>query len=160
MPLIDEILDLAGYRREDLYVCLGCKICSSICVLNEIGIEANPRNFIINLIMEKEELEGDPLLKYCTGCYACTFFCPWEIKVPDVVRAARAAFLPSHPFERAFSSSLELFGRVYEPYLLFRLLPYFFRKGYLRLLVKGLPSFRPSLPKKVKIEGVFDKEKK
>ncbi|RLB03990.1 MAG: hypothetical protein DRG50_09500 [Deltaproteobacteria bacterium] len=150
MPKIEDVAHLAGCREEDLYVCLGCKICSSVCILNDIGIKADPRSFIVSLLLGRDEVCKDPLLKYCTGCYMCTFFCPWEIRVPELVRAAREKILGPHPFDRAFESSLKLLGRAYELYMIFKLLPHLCQGGYMRLLPKFFALFHLRSPKKIK----------
>ena len=44
MQKTDHVLELTDYRREDFSVCLGCKVCASVCTVNDIlhggGVEA------------------------------------------------------------------------------------------------------------------------
>ncbi len=54
MPKIDAIAELAGYKREDFSVCLGCKICGSVCTINDLSVPANPQALLLSLFLQKE----------------------------------------------------------------------------------------------------------
>src|SRR5208283_1807296 len=120
-PRIEErhqrVFALAGYRREDFSVCLGCKICASVCTVNDLGIDSNPQGLLTSLFLGQAVEESDALVRNCTSCYRCTSECPWNIRIPEVVRALREEMGVASPFEKAFKGSLRIWGRVYEPYV-------------------------------------------
>lgn len=89
MPKIDAIAKLAGYERKDFSVCLGCKICGSVCTINDLSVPANPQVVLLRLFLQQELAQDDPVLLYCTNCYNCMSACPWHIRIPEVVRAMR-----------------------------------------------------------------------
>ena len=153
MPKIDAIAELAGYKREDFSVCLGCKICGSVCTINDLSVAANPQALLLSLFLQKELTADDPVLRYCTNCYNCMSACPWHIRIPEVIRAVKGEMGLETPFEKAFKSSIGIWGRVYEPYVFLKALPFILREGYLAYLPrwKGYMGFH--LPHKVKIES-------
>jgi hypothetical protein len=57
------------------------------------------------------------------------------------------------PFERAFKSSIGVWGRVYEPYVFLKSLPFLLREGYLAYVPRWKEYMNLHLPHKVKIEG-------
>ena len=85
----EKIVALAGYDRADLSVCLGCKICASVCTVNDLGKDVNPQDLLARLFLGEEIAGDDPLVRYCTSCYRCTGACPWRIRIPEVVRALK-----------------------------------------------------------------------
>jgi len=153
MPKIDVIAKLAGYKREDFSVCLGCKICGSVCTINDLSVSANPQALLLSLFLQKEVEHDDPVLAYCTNCYNCMSACPWHIRIPEVVRAMRKEMTLETPFEKAFRSSIGIWGRVYEPYVFLRSLPFLLRAGYLAYVTRWKEYINFHLPHKVKIEG-------
>ena len=63
MPKIDAIAKLAGYKREDFSVCLGCKICGSVCTINDLSVPANPQALLLApLSAEGTGRHDDPVL--------------------------------------------------------------------------------------------------
>ena len=53
MQKIDRIIELAGHRKEDLSACLGCKICASVCTVNDLGIDTNPQELLVRLFSDR-----------------------------------------------------------------------------------------------------------
>ena len=153
MPKIEAIAKLAGYRREDFSVCLGCKICGSVCTINDLSVPANPQALLLALFLQKELAHDDPVLRYCTNCYNCMSACPWHIRIPEIVRAVKGEMGLETPFERAFKSSIGVWGRVYEPYVFLKSLPFLLREGYLAYVPRWKEYMNFHLPHKVKIEG-------
>ena len=94
------------------------------------------------------------LLKNCTNCYNCTEACPWKIRIPEVVRALRRELALESPFEKAFKASVALLGRVYEPYVLLRALPFLVKEGYLAYVTRWTEYITFHLPHKVKGAGL------
>ncbi len=85
----DKVFKHTGYRREDFSVCLGCKICASVCTVNDLELNVNPQDLLMKLFVGEEIENDNPLVRYCTSCYRCTSACPWQIRIPDVVRAVK-----------------------------------------------------------------------
>ena len=46
MPKIDAIASLTGHRTQDFSACLGCRICASVCPVNDLGIDSNPQDLL------------------------------------------------------------------------------------------------------------------
>jgi ferredoxin len=149
MQKTETIIGLAGYRRADLSVCLGCKICASVCTVNDLDVATNPQALLAALFLGEEVGSDHPLVRYCTGCYRCTGACPWRIAIPEVVRALRESLGVASPFEQAFKGSVALWGRVYEPYVFLRAVPFLVKGGYLRHMTKWVEYMTVHLPHKV-----------
>lgn len=144
----DYLFDLTGFRKEDFYVCLGCKICASVCTLNDLGFAVNPQEVLISVLMGVKK--DHPLLRLCTGCMKCLDACPWRIRVPELIRALREIYGIREDFSYAMRRSIELFGRVYEPYVFLRVLPHLLKKGYLRFLPRWFKYMHLSVPEFLK----------
>ncbi len=147
----EKTLRLTGYRREDFSVCLGCKICASMCTVNDLGISMNPQELLQNLFLGKEVTPDHSLVRFCTGCYRCTHSCPWNIRIPEVVRALREVLAVGSPFEKAFKGSLNIWGRVYEPYVLLKAVPFLLTQGYVKHMTRWIEYMGIHLPHKVKV---------
>ncbi len=150
MQKTDQIIQLAGYRKEDFSVCLGCRICASVCTVNDLGIDMNPQDVLMKLFLGHEIEKSHPLVRYCTNCYRCTSACPWQIRIPDVVRALREHLSVASPFERAFKGSIGIWGRVYEPYVMLLAVPFLLKEGYVKHMMKWTGYVSIHLPHKVK----------
>lgn len=135
---IKEVSSLSGQGLEELFVCLGCKICASVCPLNDCGLEVNPRDLLTALFLGEPLDTEAPLIEFCVGCYRCTEECPWGIRVPEVIRALRSVLGLESAFERAFRSSVGRYGRVRECYVILKTLPFLVKRGYGRYLVRWL----------------------
>jgi heterodisulfide reductase subunit C len=150
MQKIERILELAGHKREDLSVCLGCKICASVCTVNDLDIAMNPQALLAGLFLGQDIEKDHPLVRYCTSCYRCTGACPWKIRIPEVVRALRETLDVASPFEKAFKGSLKIWGRVYEPYVFLMSVPFLLKEGYVKHMLKWTEYMSFHLPHKVK----------
>jgi heterodisulfide reductase subunit C len=150
MQKIDRIAQLAGHKKEDLSVCLGCKICASVCTVNDLDVNSNPQDLIIRLFLGKEIDREHPLVRYCTGCYRCTSACPWNIRIPEVVRALKETLGVEGLFEKAFKKSVAIWGRVYEPYVVLMAAPVLLKGGYIKYLMRWMEYAGFHFPHKVK----------
>ncbi len=150
MPKTDRAIELTDYERQDFSVCLGCKICASVCTVNDLDLSTNPQEMLQKLFLGKDVAADDPLVRFCTGCYRCTGACPWEIRIPDVVRALRQVHATESPFEKAFKGSVAIWGRVYEPYVLMRAAPFLLKGGYIKHMMRWMEYMGIHLPHKVK----------
>jgi len=145
-----RVFALAGYRREDFSVCLGCKICASVCTVNDLQIDSNPQGLLASLFLGRPVEESDSLVRNCTSCYRCTSECPWNIRIPEVVRALREEMGIASPFEKAFKGSLRIWGRVYEPYVFLMAVPFLVKEGYLKHMARWAEYMSIHLPHRVR----------
>lgn len=141
---------MAGYRRADFSVCLGCKICASVCTVNDLAIDTNPQDLLSRLFLGQEVEKDDSLIRNCTSCYRCTSACPWHIRIPEVVRALRETMSIASPFEKAFKGSVRIWGRVYEPYVFLMAVTFLLKEGYVKHMMKWTEYMSIHLPHKVK----------
>jgi heterodisulfide reductase subunit C len=145
-----KVFDLTYYQLQDFSVCLGCKICASVCTVNDLAENTNPQEILQKLFLGNNIPDDDPLVRYCTGCYRCTGACPWDIRIPEVIRALREELATESPFERAFKKSVSIWGRVYEPYVLLKTLPFLLKGGYVKHMARWMEYVCLHLPHKVK----------
>ncbi len=150
MRTTDQIIAMAGRRKEDFAVCMGCKVCASVCTINDLALDTNPQEFLLKLFMGDEIEADDALVRYCTSCYRCTAACPWQIRIPEVVRAFKEALDIASPFEKAFKGSVGIWGRVYEPYVFMKAAMFMIREGYLKYMPRWTEYVGFNLPHKVK----------
>jgi Fe-S oxidoreductase len=146
----EKVIELAGYKREDFSVCLGCKICASVCTVNDLSIDMNPQELLSLLFLGNTIEKDNPLVRYCTNCYRCTSACPWKIRIPEVVRALRESLSVASPFEKAFKGSIDIWGRVYEPYVFLKAVPFLLKEGYIKYMARWTEYISIHLPHKVK----------
>jgi heterodisulfide reductase subunit C len=144
------VFRLTGYSREDFSVCIGCKICASVCTVNDLEQNVNPQELLVKLSVGEQIGEDDPLVRYCTSCYRCTAACPWQIRIPEVVRALKETLGMETLFEKAFKKSLSIWGRVYEPFVVLMAVPDLLKGGYIKYLPKWMEYAGFHLPHKVK----------
>ena len=144
------VFRLTGYSREDFSVCLGCKICASVCTVNDLGQNVNPQELLMKLSVGEKIGKDDPLVRYCTSCYRCAAACPWQIRIPEVVRALKETLGMEALFEKAFKKSLNIWGRVYEPFVVIMSAPDLLRGGYIKYMPKWMEYAGFHFPHKVK----------
>jgi heterodisulfide reductase subunit C len=150
MQTTEKITQLSGYKREDFSVCLGCKICASVCTANDLSLNTNPQDILLSLFLGKDIGRDDPLVRFCTNCYRCTSACPWNIRIPEVIRAIREDLSMESPFEKAFKTSLRIWGRVYEPFIFLVTGRFLVKEGYLKYMPKWTEYMSFHLPHNVK----------
>ncbi len=146
----EKIIELAGYKKEDFSVCLGCKICASVCTVNDLSINTNPQELLSSLFLGNTIEKDNPLVRYCTNCYRCTSACPWKIRIPEVVRALREDLGIESQFEKAFKGAISIWGRVYEPYVFLMSATFMLKEGYMQYMPKWLEYISFHLPHKTK----------
>ncbi len=150
MQTIDQIMKLAGHRRQDFSVCMGCKVCASVCTVNDLSIDMNPQEFLMKIFMGEEVKADHPLVRYCTSCYRCASACPWQIRIPEVVRAVKESLGVEANFEKAFKKSLNSWGRVYEPFVVMMSATDLLKGGYIKYLPRWMEYAGFHFPHKVK----------
>jgi heterodisulfide reductase subunit C len=150
MQKTERIFELADYVREDFSVCLGCKICASVCTINDLGESANPQDLLVRTFLGQNVDKDNVIVRHCMSCYRCTEACPWRIRIPEVVRAYREELSMAGTFEKAFKDSVKIWGRVYEPYVILRAVPFLLKEGYVKYLFRWIEYAGVHLPHKVK----------
>jgi len=146
----DIVFKHTGYRREDFSVCLGCKICASVCTVNDLELNVNPQDLLLKLFVGEEIKDDNTLVRYCTSCYRCTAACPWQIRIPDVVRAVKESLGMESLFEKAFKKSLNIWGRVYEPFVVVMAASDLLKGGYIKYMPRWMEYAGFHFPHKVK----------
>jgi quinone-modifying oxidoreductase subunit QmoC len=88
-----------GHR---LYGCIQCGTCSGMCPLSPY-MDHTPRQIIA---MIRAGLKGEVLSSYttwlCASCYACTVECPKEIKITDIMYAAKRLAIREGVYPKRF----------------------------------------------------------
>nr|MBN2278111.1 4Fe-4S dicluster domain-containing protein [candidate division Zixibacteria bacterium] len=123
-----EIASIPG--GDQLYSCIQCGTCSGMCPLSP-NMDYTPRQIIA---MIRAGFKGDVLSSYttwlCASCYSCTVECPKEIKITDIMYAAKRLAIrekvhpkrfPTPVLAREFFRSVEKNGRSTESRLLVNL---------------------------------------
>lgn len=109
--------------------CYQCKKCTSGCPVAE-DMDYRPHQVIrmVRLGASERLLSSDTLWT-CVGCYQCATRCPQGIPITDIIYSMRAVAMRqgktgthARPpaFTKAFTSTVERFGRSHEPVLLAR----------------------------------------
>lgn len=123
-----EIASIPG--GDKLYSCIQCGTCSGMCPLSHY-MDFTPRQIIA---MIRAGFKGEVLSSYttwlCASCYACTVECPMDIKLTDVMYAAKRLAIREGVYPKRFPipvlaseffRSVERSGRSSETWLLLRL---------------------------------------
>jgi quinone-modifying oxidoreductase subunit QmoC len=99
-----EIASIPG--GEQLYGCIQCGTCSGMCPMAPY-MDYTPRQIIA---MIRAGFKGDVLSSYttwlCASCYACTVECPKEIKITDLMYAAKRLAIRNKVFPKRFPISV------------------------------------------------------
>jgi len=75
---------------EQIKVCFSCGTCTAGCPVAEVDPRFSPRRIIRQVLLgQREAVLSSPLLWYCETCYACSAYCPQNVKFGDVMRALR-----------------------------------------------------------------------
>jgi len=75
---------------EQIKVCYSCGTCTAGCPVSDVDPRYSPRKIIRQVLLgQREVVLSSPLLWYCETCYACTAYCPQNVKFGDVMRALR-----------------------------------------------------------------------
>jgi len=75
---------------EQIKVCFSCGTCTAGCPVTEVDERYSPRKIIRQVLLgQREAVLSNELLWYCETCYACSAYCPQNVKFGDVMRALR-----------------------------------------------------------------------
>lgn len=103
---------------ESLFNCFACGKCSAVCPISEVNEEFNPRKIIHMILLGmKEEVLSNEFIWLCATCDACSFRCPQEVRMADIMGVARRIaeeemYVPSN-----FNQLMEIvksFSKLYE----------------------------------------------
>ncbi len=75
---------------EQIKVCYSCGTCTAGCPVTEADSRYSPRHIIRQVLLgQRQAVLSNELLWYCETCYACSVYCPQNVKFGDVMRALR-----------------------------------------------------------------------
>jgi len=75
---------------EQIKVCFSCGTCTAGCPVTDVDPRYSPRKIIRQVLLgQREAVLSSELLWYCETCYACSAYCPQNVKFGDVMRALR-----------------------------------------------------------------------
>ena len=115
---------------EKLFGCIQCGTCSATCPVS-IYMDHTPRQIMaLTRAGFKDEVLRSRTIWLCASCYACTVDCPKEIKITDIMYAAKRLAIRGGVYPRRFPipvlageffKAVERSGRSSESWLLVRL---------------------------------------
>ncbi len=75
---------------EQIKVCFSCGTCTAGCPVTEVDPRYSPRKIIRQILLgQRHAVLSSELIWYCETCYACSAYCPQNVKFGDVMRALR-----------------------------------------------------------------------
>ena len=88
---------------EHIKVCYSCGTCTAGCPVTEVDPRYSPRKIIRQVLLgQRAEVLSNELLWYCETCYACSAYCPQNVKFGDVMRALREMAVREGHYSAAF----------------------------------------------------------
>jgi heterodisulfide reductase subunit C len=88
---------------EQIKVCYSCGTCTAGCPVTEVDPRYSPRQIIRQVLLgQREAVLSNELLWYCETCYACSVYCPQNVKFGDVMRALREMAVAEGYWKPAF----------------------------------------------------------
>ncbi len=133
---------------DKIYSCIQCGTCSGMCPISPY-MDYTPRQLIA---MIRAGFRGEVLSSYttwlCASCYSCTVECPQDIRLTDIMYAAKRLAIrdknypgrfPIPILANEFFNGVERNGRSSEGWLLVRL---FLKTNPLKLLKQAGFGFR------------------
>ncbi|MHB8158135.1 MAG: 4Fe-4S dicluster domain-containing protein, partial [Desulfocucumaceae bacterium] len=77
-------------NNNDFSQCLVCGMCTAGCAFSDRHGSQDPRKFLRKIVLGmEEEVWKDPFIWYCTMCERCTFKCPMDVNIAQIVRTLR-----------------------------------------------------------------------
>jgi len=103
---------------ESLFNCFACGKCSAVCPISEVNEEFNPRKIIHMILLGmKEEVLSNEFIWLCATCDACSFRCPQEVRMADIMGVARRIAEEERYVPSNFNQLMEIvksFSKLYE----------------------------------------------
>jgi heterodisulfide reductase subunit C2 len=98
---------------EQIKVCYSCGTCTAGCPVTEVDARYSPRRIIRQVLLgQRQAVLSDPLLWYCETCYACSVYCPQDVKFGDVMRALREMAVAEGYFTAEFLQRIRNVDRL------------------------------------------------
>jgi heterodisulfide reductase subunit C len=89
---------------EQIKVCFSCGTCTAGCPVSEVDERFSPRKIIRQVLLgQREAVLSSEVLWYCETCYACSAYCPQDVKFGDIMRALREMAVAEGYFSPAFA---------------------------------------------------------
>jgi len=75
---------------DQIKACFSCGTCTAGCPVTDVDERFSPRRIIRQVLLgQREAVLSSELLWYCERCYACTAYCPQNVKFGDVMGVLR-----------------------------------------------------------------------
>ncbi len=98
---------------EQIQVCYACGTCTAGCPVTEADARYSPRKIIRQVLTgQRQAVLANELLWYCETCYACSAYCPQNVKFGDVMRALRELAVREGYFSPAFLARMREVDRL------------------------------------------------
>ncbi len=98
---------------EYIKVCYSCGTCTAGCPVTEADERYSPRKIIRQILLgQREAVLSDDLIWYCETCYACSAYCPQNVKFGDVMRALREMAVAEGHYSPAFLQRIRNVDRL------------------------------------------------
>jgi heterodisulfide reductase subunit C2 len=98
---------------EQIKVCFSCGTCTAGCPVTDVDPRYSPRKIIRQVLLgQREQVLGNELLWYCETCYACSAYCPQNVKFGDVMRALREMAVAEGYFSAEFLQRMRNVDRL------------------------------------------------
>lgn len=103
---------------ESLFNCFACGKCSAVCPISEINEAFKPRKIIYMILLGmKEEILSNEFIWLCATCDACSFRCPQEVRMADIMGVVREIAEDEGYAPSGFNQQIEVvkvFSKLYE----------------------------------------------
>jgi heterodisulfide reductase subunit C len=98
---------------EHIKVCYSCGTCTAGCPVTEADARYSPRRIIRQILLgQRQAVLSDPLIWFCETCYACSAYCPQDVKFGDVMRALREMAVAEGHFTPEFLQRIRNVDRL------------------------------------------------
>ena len=98
---------------EQIKACFSCGTCTAGCPVTEVDPRYSPRKIIRQILLgQREAVLSNELLWYCETCYACSAYCPQNVKFGDVMRALREMAVAEGYFSPEFLQRMRNVDRL------------------------------------------------
>ncbi|MHB0858280.1 MAG: 4Fe-4S dicluster domain-containing protein [Anaerolineae bacterium] len=98
---------------DQIKVCYSCGTCTAGCPVTEVDERYSPRKIIRQVLLgQREAVLSNELLWYCETCYACSVYCPQNVKFGDVMRALREMAVAEGYFTAEFLQRIRNVDRL------------------------------------------------
>ncbi len=114
-PLLEIAAMIADLGGRDVHACMQCGTCTGVCPWPFLG-EFSPRTLLREMSLGLEGWEAERVWR-CVTCGACEQACPRELRITEVMRAARELLHETGSAPRALGgpmASLRTLGNPWE----------------------------------------------